>query len=98
MINVTNQKENKCLVAFENMILDLTNFNDHPGGKTILNDMKGKDITTAFNEHNHSNNAKELSKRYVVGKYHNLKEFTIEEIESINKDEDKCYITISGYV
>jgi len=80
------------------LVLDLTNFNDHPGGKTIINSYKGKEITNAFVEKNHSNDAKEIIKRYIVGKYNRLKEFTLSEIESINKSEDKCYITIAGNV
>ncbi len=58
-----------CWVVFEGKVLNITNFlSEHPGGEEVIMDHAGKDITQPFEDIGHSENAKELSEKYIVGK------------------------------
>jgi len=41
----------------------VTNFNDHPGGKSVLEDLAGQDATKAFEEQYHSDAAVKMKKK-----------------------------------
>jgi cytochrome b involved in lipid metabolism len=58
-----------CWVVFEGKVLNISNFlSEHPGGEEVIMDHAGKDITQPFEDIGHSENAKELTEKYVVGK------------------------------
>lgn len=58
-----------CWVVFEGKVLNITNFlAEHPGGEEVIMDHAGKDITQPFEDIGHSENAKELTEKYAVGK------------------------------
>ena len=55
--------------VIENHVYDVTNFLDeHPGGEEVLLEQGGKDATEIFEDVNHSSEAKDLMKQYLVGK------------------------------
>lgn len=52
----------------DNIVYDVTKFLDeHPGGHEVLVEKAGSDATEAFDDIGHSNDAKELMKKYVIG-------------------------------
>jgi len=61
--------EDDCWVVLYNKVYDVTNFLlEHPGGPgSILEQTGGLDATGPFEEHNHSQNAKEILKKYQIG-------------------------------
>ena len=61
------EKHENFIVTYENQKYDIKSFlKTHPGGYDILEEHKGKDITTAFDEINHSQEAKQLMKKYIL--------------------------------
>eukprot|EP01091_Cochliopodium_minus_P016029 TRINITY_DN5878_c0_g1_i2.p1 TRINITY_DN5878_c0_g1~~TRINITY_DN5878_c0_g1_i2.p1 ORF type:complete len:205 (-),score=40.30 TRINITY_DN5878_c0_g1_i2:123-737(-) len=54
-------------VTYEKQKYNIASFlSKHPGGSEILQEYKDKDLTTAYDEINHSEEAKEIMKRYLV--------------------------------
>jgi cytochrome b involved in lipid metabolism len=64
---------NRTLVVYNDQVLDLTDF-QHPGPKEYITDNVGKDITKLFEDEDHSNYAKKLTQKYVIG-----------ELKTVNK-------------
>ncbi|KAK9843402.1 hypothetical protein WJX81_000599 [Elliptochloris bilobata] len=63
-------KEEDCWLVIHGRVHDVTKFLDeHPGGFDIILSSTGKDATEDFEEIGHSNSAKEMLTKYVIGKY-----------------------------
>jgi len=63
-------KEEDCWLVIHGRVHDVTKFLDeHPGGFDIILSSTGKDATEDFEEIGHSNSAKEMLAKYVIGKY-----------------------------
>jgi cytochrome b involved in lipid metabolism len=60
------KKQDKIYVVYNHQVLDITDF-DHPGPKENITDNIGKDISELFEDAEHSNYAKELCQKYVIG-------------------------------
>ncbi|XP_016941051.3 cytochrome b5 [Drosophila suzukii] len=55
-------------LLIHNSIYDVTAFlNEHPGGEEVLIEQAGKDATENFEDVGHSNDARDMMKKYKVG-------------------------------
>jgi len=55
-------------VAVHNRVFDVTKFiTEHPGGEDILKEHAGGFATKAFDDVGHSNDAKTLMRKYLIG-------------------------------
>ncbi|XP_026331389.1 cytochrome b5-like [Hyposmocoma kahamanoa] len=55
-------------IVIHNDVYDVTNFlNEHPGGVEALTDYAGKDATKAFEDVGHSEDAREMMRKYKIG-------------------------------
>jgi len=60
--------EEDCWVLLNGIVYDITPFlAEHPGGPNVVTNLAGDDITEAFNDQGHSENAKEIAKKYEIG-------------------------------
>lgn len=63
-----HNKVNDAWVVYDNEVFDITNWiPNHPGGKVIEKGM-GKDITEMFDSVGHSQNAKIIMQKYLIGR------------------------------
>jgi len=60
------RRDSKSLLIYEGKVLDVSKFS-HPGPQALITDSIGKDITHAFNKQGHSDHAKVLCDRLIVG-------------------------------
>ena len=61
-----------CWIIINNKVYDVTSFLDkHPGGSDIILDFAGKDATEEFRDIGHSENAKKMLEKYLIGKVSN---------------------------
>tara|TARA_B100002051_G_C16723783_1_gene634062 strand:+ start:27 stop:305 length:279 start_codon:yes stop_codon:yes gene_type:complete len=57
-----------CWIIINNMVYDVTNFLDiHPGGKSMIMMVAGKDATEYFEELHNKNILDEVGKEYMIG-------------------------------
>ncbi|CAL8464316.1 g3851 [Coccomyxa elongata] len=62
--------EDDCWIAINGKVYDVTHFLDeHPGGFDIIVTNTGKDATEDFEEIGHSNAAKEMLAKYIIGDF-----------------------------
>ncbi|EIE18666.1 cytochrome b5 [Coccomyxa subellipsoidea C-169] len=62
--------EDDCWIAISGRVYDVTHFLDeHPGGFDIIVTNTGKDATEDFEEIGHSNAAKEMLAKYLIGDF-----------------------------
>ncbi|EDW02069.1 cytochrome b5 [Drosophila grimshawi] len=55
-------------LLIHNSIYDVTSFlNEHPGGEEVLIEQAGKDATENFEDVGHSNDAREMMKKFKIG-------------------------------
>ncbi|KAH8399026.1 hypothetical protein KR215_001054 [Drosophila sulfurigaster] len=55
-------------LLIHNSVYDVTAFlNEHPGGEEVLIEQAGKDATENFEDVGHSNDAREMMKKYKIG-------------------------------
>ncbi|XP_017014922.1 cytochrome b5 [Drosophila takahashii] len=55
-------------LLIHNSIYDVTAFlNEHPGGEEVLIEQAGKDATENFEDVGHSNDARDMMKKYKIG-------------------------------
>ncbi|KAF7726918.1 hypothetical protein EC973_008213 [Apophysomyces ossiformis] len=55
-------------VIIHNKVYNVTEFvQEHPGGEEVLSDEAGKDATEAFEDIGHSDEARDILKKYYVG-------------------------------
>lgn len=60
-------KENRFIVTYQGQQYDITDFlDDHPGGKEVILEYKGKDMTAAFDKQGHSDEAKDMLSTYLL--------------------------------
>ncbi|KAL9880472.1 cytochrome b5 isoform X1 [Glossina fuscipes] len=63
-----HNKASDLWVVIENKVYDLTKFRDeHPGGEEVLVEVAGRDATKDFDEVGHSQDAKDMMKKYCIG-------------------------------
>lgn len=63
-----HNKESDAYVIYQDLVVDITSFLDsHPGGKEYLLPYLGKDITTAYQEIEHSNSAMKILLSHAKG-------------------------------
>ncbi|XP_039757305.1 cytochrome b5-like [Pararge aegeria] len=61
-------KENGVWMIIHNNVYDVTSFlEEHPGGEDSLLDVAGKEATQDFEDVGHSDDARELMKKYLIG-------------------------------
>ncbi|XVF72971.1 hypothetical protein PTKIN_Ptkin12aG0163600 [Pterospermum kingtungense] len=67
--DVVNHKERKgCWLLISGKVYDVTPFlEEHPGGDEVLIAASGKDATEDFEDVGHSDDAKEMMKKYCIG-------------------------------
>lgn len=63
-----NCEPEKLWMVVGNRILDVTEFDDHPGGPDVLEGVGGTDATVEFEQIAHSGSAKKQVEDYVIGK------------------------------
>lgn len=57
-----------CWIVIDNKVYDITTYLDyHPGGKVFVLQSAGQEATQKFNESEHSNTARDLLKKYLIG-------------------------------
>ncbi|KAL1200273.1 Cytochrome B5 isoform C [Cardamine amara subsp. amara] len=60
--------KNDCWILIHGKVYDISSFMDeHPGGDNVLLAVTGKDASIDFEDVNHSEDAKELMKKYCIG-------------------------------
>lgn len=74
-----------CYMVIHDKVYDITPFLDqHPGGEEVLLDHAGKDATEAFEDVGHSEDARNMLAKYLVG------DLPAEEKASAKKKENKA--------
>ena len=64
-----HNKPNDLWIIINKKVLDVTQWqHSHPGSPAPLQAFAGKDATEAFTNRGHSNNAKKIMKKYIIGK------------------------------
>jgi cytochrome b involved in lipid metabolism len=58
---------NRTIIQIDSNLYDVTDFDDHPGGTDVFTDNVNTDVTTAFNDVGHSDEAKSMLESYIVG-------------------------------
>ncbi|KAI9310130.1 cytochrome b5 [Dichotomocladium elegans] len=59
---------NDMWVVIHNKVYDITKFvQEHPGGEEVLLDEAGKDATESFEDIGHSDEAREILEKYLIG-------------------------------
>ncbi|KAF5829749.1 cytochrome b-5, isoform CRA_e [Dunaliella salina] len=65
-----NNHDKSCYLLIHGKVYNVTDFlEEHPGGYDIILGSTGKDATQDFEEIGHSNSAKELLAKYLIGDY-----------------------------
>ncbi|CTQ41455.1 Cytochrome b5 [Babesia microti strain RI] len=59
---------NRLWICIKNIVYDVTDFHEHPGGMEEFINVGGKDATENFEEVGHSATAVDLMSEYVVGR------------------------------
>jgi len=56
------------MIVIDEQVYDVTNFlKDHPGGDDVILEYLGRDATIGFEDIGHSQKAKEVLKKFLVG-------------------------------
>lgn len=62
--------EKDCYMLYNGKVYDVTEFLDeHPGGYDIILNVTGKDATEDYDEIGHSNSAREMLEKYLIGDF-----------------------------
>ena len=65
---LVHNNENDCWIIINNKVYNITNYlTMHPGGKKILLQCAGKDVTEYFKDIRHSNKAYKQLENYYIG-------------------------------
>ncbi|KAI8099367.1 cytochrome b5 [Halteromyces radiatus] len=63
-----HQSKGDLYVVIHNKVYDITEFVvEHPGGEEVLLDEAGKDATESFEDIGHSDEAREILEKYLIG-------------------------------
>ncbi|KAE8660529.1 Cytochrome b5 [Hibiscus syriacus] len=63
-----NKERNNCWLLISGKVYDITQFlEDHPGGDEVLLAASGKDATQDFEDVGHSDDARNMMKKYYIG-------------------------------
>ncbi|CAK7324248.1 unnamed protein product [Dovyalis caffra] len=63
-----HNKTKDCWLVISGKVYDVTSFmDDHPGGDEVLLSSTGKDATNDFEDVGHSDSAREMMEKYVIG-------------------------------
>ncbi|XP_067636051.1 cytochrome b5 isoform X2 [Eurosta solidaginis] len=63
-----HNKSDDLWIVIDGKVYDVTKFrHEHPGGEDALDEVAGRDATTEFNDVGHSQEAKEMLKKYYIG-------------------------------
>ncbi|KAL4313578.1 hypothetical protein GQ457_01G054810 [Hibiscus cannabinus] len=63
-----NKERDKCWLLISGKVYDVTQFlEDHPGGDEVLLASSGKDATGDFEDVGHSDDARNMMKKYYIG-------------------------------
>ncbi|XP_078396184.1 cytochrome b5 [Cetorhinus maximus] len=58
-------------ISIHNKIYDVTTFlEEHPGGEEVLKEQAGGNASEAFDDVGHSTDAREMTKKYLIGELH----------------------------
>eukprot|EP00761_Pharyngomonas_kirbyi_P002235 gb/GECH01002239.1/.p1 GENE.gb/GECH01002239.1/~~gb/GECH01002239.1/.p1 ORF type:complete len:281 (+),score=57.20 gb/GECH01002239.1/:1-843(+) len=80
-----HNQEDDCWVILHGKVLDISDFLDeHPGGRSVLIDYLGQDVTEMFEGFGHSSEAKEIASEFEIGK---CSEDNIQDNETLQKHE-----------
>ncbi|KAI1724388.1 cytochrome b5-like heme/Steroid binding domain-containing protein [Ditylenchus destructor] len=61
--------EQSTWIILDNKVYDVTKFlMEHPGGEEVILQQAGQDATESFNDVGHSQDARDMTKEYLVGK------------------------------
>lgn len=67
--NTWEDDDKSVWVVYGEYVYDVTKFiEDHPGGEEVVLDCAGDDMTVAFDNMGHSENAKKILEEYLIGK------------------------------
>ncbi|KXZ52484.1 hypothetical protein GPECTOR_9g528 [Gonium pectorale] len=65
-----HMSDKSCWLVVHGKVYDVTEFlEEHPGGYDIIVSSTGRDATSDFEEIGHSNSAKKLLEKYLIGEY-----------------------------
>lgn len=78
--------EASCWLCIDNKVYDVTKFlGDHPGGREPLRYASGKDATDEFNAINHTDQAKKIMLKHLIGTIHPK---DARQVEATKKNDD----------
>ncbi|KAI9493577.1 cytochrome b5-like heme/steroid binding domain-containing protein [Zychaea mexicana] len=79
-----HQSKDDLWMVIHNKVYNVTAFvQEHPGGEDVLLDESGKDATEAFEDIGHSDEAREILEKYLVG-----------ELDEKSRTPEKTYSSI----
>ena len=82
-----NNDENGYWILMDGLIYDVSKFSKHPGQFDILKKYSGTDATKKFNEI-HSENAREMRKKFLIGKLKKNESDDNYEVENVLPESD----------
>ncbi|KAG4301065.1 hypothetical protein PCANB_002610 [Pneumocystis canis] len=86
-------------MVINKMVYNVTPFiNEHPGGEEVLLDLAGQDATNAFEDVGHSDEARNILKKLLIGKLEGtMEQFKTEKNSYISQSKNsfnlKIYVT-----
>ena len=67
---LSKMAESTSVIAIDGKVLDVTTYLDeHPGGREVIEEYRGKNASGIFNDIGHSKTAHTLIERYKIGDY-----------------------------
>ena len=65
----THADRKDCWIAVHGVVMDITPFmNEHPGGPDVVVSAAGRDCTHEFEDVGHTDSARRLGEKYIVGR------------------------------
>lgn len=91
--HATNQD---CWISVHGVVMDITPFlNEHPGGPDVIVSVSGRDCTQEFEDIGHTDSARGMGKKYIIGSLygldqsHELRIPTVDEVHTSNEQSVK---------
>jgi cytochrome b involved in lipid metabolism len=89
----TNQD---CWISVHGVVMDITPFlNEHPGGPDVIVSVSGRDCTQEFEDVGHTDSARGMGNKYIIGSLNGLAESqelripTVDEVHASNEQSEK---------